>query len=85
MVYVTVAFGVPVKVIVPVEPGHILDVIVEIAAIGKGKIVITTFPDTELVQLGVPLEATLTKLYVVLTNNIDVVKVAIPEAFKTIV
>jgi hypothetical protein len=60
------AFGVPVKVTVPVVPEQIVVVVDAIAAIGNGNTVMVTLPVAGWMQLGVPEVATLTKLIVVL-------------------
>ena len=84
IVYVTVAFAVPVKVIVAVFPEQIV-VVPLIVAVGIGLIVIIADPVKVVEQLGVPELATLTKSNVVLAVNAAVVIEADPEPFNTIV
>ena len=84
IVYVTVAFAVPVKVIVAVFPEHIV-VVPLIVAVGNGPIVIIADPVNVAVQLGVPELVILTNAYVVLADNAAVVTVALPEPFNATV
>jgi hypothetical protein len=60
-VYVTIAFGVPVKVTVAEVPGQMV-VVPEIVAVGKGITSMVAEPDSDCVQLDVPFEVTLTKV-----------------------
>jgi hypothetical protein len=60
-VYVTVAFGVPVKVTVAVPPEHIV-AFEAIVTVGGGITVIVTVPTAGWVQLGVPEVKTLTNV-----------------------
>ena len=83
MLYVTVAFGVPVKVTVADCPGQIV-VLAEMVTVGGGMTVITTVPVTGRVQAGVPPEVMLTRLNTVVAVYVLVI-VAVPAAFKTIV
>ena len=64
MLYVTVAFGVPVKVTVAPEPEQMV-VFAAIDTTGSGKIVMVILPETGCIQVGVPPVATLTNEYVV--------------------
>lgn len=82
-VYVTTAFGVPVKVTVADWPEHIV-ALAEIVSVGGGMTVITTEPATGCEQLGVPLEETDTKAKVVVAVYV-LVTVAVPEALSTMV
>ena len=59
-VYVTIAFGVPLNVIVAVAPEQIVAV-PEIVAVGSVTIVITALPDCVCEQVGVPDDVILTK------------------------
>ena len=60
-VYITVAFGVPVKVIVALAPEQTV-ALADIAAVGGGITVIVIVPATGCVQLGVPDVAMLTNV-----------------------
>jgi hypothetical protein len=64
MWYVTVAFGVPVKVIAALLPEQIV-ALPEIATVGGGMTVMVTDPAAGCTQLGVPEVATLTSVMVV--------------------
>ena len=83
-VYVMIAFGVPVNVIVAVCSEQIVVLpVMAIEAVGNAKTVITTVPLTGCVQIA-PVNVTLTKVKVVVTVYVFVM-VAVPEAFNTMV
>lgn len=83
VLYVTVAFGVPVKVIVAFCPEQIVT-FPEMAAVGGGNTVMVTEPVAGALQLGVPDVAMPTSVKVVLAVYVPVM-VAVPAAFKTMV
>ena len=78
-VYVTTAFGVPVKLITAVEPEQIV-VEPEIDAVGKAVTVTVALAVCAWLQIGVAVVVTLTKAYVEFTVNTGVVTLAFPEA-----
>ena len=82
--YVTVAFGVPVKVIVALSFEHIVVGKTLTLAVGNGNTVKVTLLGVLLVQLGVPELVTLTMLITVLAAKV-LLNVAVPEPFNTIV
>ena len=84
MLYVTVAFGVPVKVIVALSFEHIVVGDTDTLAVGNGKTVIVTLLGVVFVQLGVPELVTLTMLMIVLLVKV-LLKLAVPELFNTMV
>ena len=79
----TVAFGVPVNVIVAGPPEQTV-ALAAMATIGGGMTVIVIVPDAGNEQLGVPAVATLTNVYVVVDVYVAVI-VAVPDPFKTMV
>lgn len=78
------AFGVPVKVIVASLPEHTEVALAEIVTVGGGTTVMVTDPVAGCVQLGVPEDATLTNVYVVVVAKV-LLMVADPAASKTMV
>jgi hypothetical protein len=60
-------------------------VVVETATVGAGSTVMVAVPVCGWLQLGVPVVATLTKLYVVVAVKAAVVTVAVPAASKVMV
>ena len=83
-VYVTVPFGVPVKVTVAEPLGQTFELSTVKVTVGGGTTVITTLPLWAWLQLGVPVVAILTKAKVVVDVYV-LVTLAVPEAFKVIV
>jgi len=81
---VTVALGVPEKVITPLVPEQIV-ALPEIVAVGNGFIVTVAEPDSDWLQFGVPFEATLTRVYVLLAVSTGVVTVPDPSASRVTV
>ena len=84
MLYVTIAFGVPVKVIVAEELAQIVVGKTLTVAVGSGNTFKVILLSVVLIQLGVPDVATLTILITVLAAKVFVI-VATPDAFKVIV
>jgi hypothetical protein len=82
-VYVAVALGVPVNVIVAVPPEQTV-ALAEMVTFGGGITVIVTVPVIGWLQLGVPADATLTSVKVVVAVYVPVTA-AVPEPFKTTV
>ena len=79
-VYVTIAFGVPVKVTVAKPPEQIV-AFADIVAVGGGITVIVTVPVKGRLQLGVVADEMLTNVKVVVAEYVPVI-VAVPAAFK---
>jgi hypothetical protein len=84
ILYVTVAFGVPVNVKVVVPFSQIVLGLAVTLAVGKGKTVIEILLVCGLIQLGVPELATLTILIVPVVVGLTTI-VAVPDAFNVIV
>jgi hypothetical protein len=84
MLYVTVAFGVPVKVKVVVPFSQIVVGLAVTLAVGKGKTVIGMLLVCGLIQLGVPELVTLTILIVPVVVGLTTI-VAVPAALSVIV
>ena len=84
MLYVTVAFGVPVNVNVVVPFSQIVLGLAVTLAVGKGNTVIGILLGCGLIQLGVPELDTLTILIVPVVVGLTSI-VAVPDAFKVIV
>ena len=83
LLYVTVAFGVPVNVTVALWPEQTV-ALAEMVTVGGGTTVIVTDPVTGALQLGVPEVATLTKVKVVVAVKFWVI-VAVPAALSVMV
>ena len=84
MLYVTVAFGVPVKVNVALLLAQMVVGLTDKLAVGNGNTVSVVLLVCGLIQLGVPALATLTMLIVVLVVYVPLI-VAVPEAFNVTV
>jgi hypothetical protein len=84
MLYVTVAFGVPVSVNNVLPFSQIVVGLALTLAVGKGKTVIVILLGCELTQLGVPVVATLTMFTTVLAVKVTLT-VAVPEPFSVMV
>ena len=83
ILYVTVAFGVPVKVNVELVLAQIFTGLKAAVAVGSITVNVIVVPNN-LVQLGLPAVVTLTKVTVVFTKYVPT-KVAVPDAFNVIV
>ena len=84
MLYVTVAFGVPVKVNVALLLAQIVVGLTATLAVGSDNTLSVALLVCGLIQLGVPALATLTMLMVVLLAYVPLM-VAVPEAFSVTV
>ena len=84
ILYVTIAFGVPVNVIVALEFAQIVVGATFTVAVGNGKTFKVTLLDALFIQLGVPVVATLTILIVVFAAKVLVI-VAMPVPLKVTV
>ena len=84
MLYVTIAFGVPVNVIVAGELAQMVVGNTLTLAVGSGNTVKVTLLGVVFTQLGVPVVATFTILITVFAEKVLFI-VAVPDAFNVIV
>ena len=84
ILYVTIALGVPLKIILVEVPLQIATVPL-IVAVGRALTNTTAAPDAGCVHTGMPVVAILTRLYVAATARLPVAIVAVPLASNPVV